>query len=202
MKITPFAFLLSGFLLATILSGCKKDDDILPVSQYLKDMIQYKHGQIVRFVSTDNEEITAKLEVEESFEECTTCQPVEKRQVFEYILRNTANVDYPIVATLQIIDRAENEVFMTMFSPVSNFIAGRGFNFKTVDKTSEFFIDNKYYFFHKDITIGSTVYKNVLEINYEIDQVPEFEVSFLYYTKEKGIIKFGYKNGKSYILDN
>ncbi len=154
----------------------------------------------MKFISSDNQEITAKLEVVENIENCTTCQPTEKRQVLDYILRNTANVDYPVVANLQIIDRAENYIFMTMWSPVNNFMTGRGFDFKTVNKTSEFFVDDKYYFFHDKITIGPRSYNDVLEINYALDQVPEYEVSYLYYSKEKGIIKFGYKNGKSYWL--
>lgn len=201
MKIAPLTLINYISLLIVLLTGCKKENDVLPVSQYLKSMVPYKKDQLIKFASNDNEVITAKVEVEESIETCTTCQPNEKRQVFDYILRNTAEIDYRKVATLEIIDRAENYVFMTLYSPFHNFSSGIGFDFKTVSHTSQFFVDNERYFSHKTIKIGNKSYNDVLEINYTLySNINENDLVILYYSKENGILKFEYKNGKSYQL--
>jgi hypothetical protein len=86
-------------------------------------------------------------------------------------------------------------------SPFHNFATGTGFDFETTDRTSQFFIDNGRYFFHESITLGNKQYKNVLEINYSLyANRREDDLVIVYYSKEKGIIKFEYKNGKSYQL--
>ena len=201
MRIHYLKLLVYGFVFAIIFGGCKKDKDLLPVSDYLKKMIPYKKGQIIKFVSTDNETITAKVEIEEGIEQCTTCEPAEKRQVFDFVLRNTATVDYTKVATMEIIDRAENYVFMTIYSPLGNFMNGTGFDFQTVNKTPQFFADNQRYFLRDNVTIGSKRYTNVLEINYNVyNNLRENDLAIVYYSKEKGILKFEYKNGKAYQL--
>jgi hypothetical protein len=165
-------------------------------------MIPYRQGQIVKFASDGNEVITARIEVEQSIENCTACQPSEKREVLRFILRNTANVEYDKVATLEIIDRAENEVFLTLYSPKADFISGIGFDFKTINRTPDFFTDNNVYFLHKEITIGSALYRNVLEINYSVYQNQMNYLPYaLEYSREKGIIRFRYEDGKTYTLE-
>ena len=186
-----------------VLEGFKKGDDIIRVSKYLKDMIPYRQGQIVKFVSDGNEVIIARVEIEQSIENCTACQPKEKREVLRFILRNTANVEYDKVAVLEIIDRAENLVFLTLYSPKADFISGMGFDVKTINRTSDFFTDNNVYFFHNEIFIGPTLYRNVLEINYSVypNQMNYLPYA-LEYSREKGIIRFRYEDGKTYTLEN
>ena len=186
-------------ILLTTLFSCSKDSEIIPVSSYLRKMIPYQNGQLVNFRGNDGQLIQTRVEVEEKIEACTTCQPNEKRQVIDVTLRNLANVDYTKVATMEIIDRAENYVFMTIWSPVANFFSGHGVDFKTVNKTSKFFADNERYILHQSIILGSKTYIHVLEIRFNPwEQTNSFDLEKLYYSKEAGIIQFAYNNGKSY----
>ena len=183
------------FLLFLVVS-CRKDKiPTLPASPELKKMLPYQNGQIVRFASTQGRVVeavvTTKMGVVKK-SACATCDVEVYEEYMECIF--TAGTR-PFVQMS--VDNRPN-VFMTISSPEDNYQIGGGFDFATIEGTSQPSCTAPRQACLDSVVLNGKTYPKVLEVISGANG--SSQLTKAYYTVNKGLLAFAYGNGNTYLL--
>ena len=186
------------FFLSFVLS-CRKDlgpgIPTLYVPESLKQMLPYKNGQIIRYISTSGHLIEASISMETKIWEksnCIGCTPYEREETIGYEFLVGTN---PFVR-LSIDTRPI--IFMSIFSPVDNYQIGGGFDFNTVPGVPQPACSGPRQYCLPSVTLNGNTYTNVLVATNGTTAAKD--ITKAYYIISKGLIGFEYGNGYTYSL--
>ena len=180
--------------LALIASSCTKERiDITYVPSYLKQMLPYTHGQVIRFIDTNGQTIEALISKRTDFvnkASCANCDPYAKEEYIEY----TFSVGIHSFISLSVDNRPF--LFMSILSPYDNYKIGGGFNFEVEAGISQPLCNGSRQTCLASITLNGKTYSDVLEV---ISGATEMnQLTKAYYTVNKGLIGFVYGNGMAF----
>jgi hypothetical protein len=194
---TIVSFCLISFLILT--ASCKKDkekDITIFVPAYLKQMLPYTNGQIIRYTKGSGSPVEATVSVTTDFSlhaSCASCAPYSRE---EYI---TYDFNVGTLRFMQLgIDNRPN-IFMSIMSPEHNFQIGGGFDFLTETGIAQPICNGPRQTCIPSIILNGKTYLNVLEIS---NGNPPFnQINKAYYTVSQGLIGFVYGSGLTYSLE-
>lgn len=183
----------------SLTSSCHKDlGPDIPISyipESLKQMLPYKKGQIIRYISTSAHLIEASISMQTTIVEkhnCQSCPAYEKEEIISYeFLVGTKPFVRLSIDTRPII-------FMSILSPVDNYQIGGGFDFNTMPGIPQPACTGQRQYCLPSITLNGTTYTNVLVSTN--GPTAGHVLSKAYYITSKGLIGFEYGNGYTYSL--
>lgn len=185
------------FLLFLVVA-CRKDKiPTLQASPELKKMLPYHNGQIVRYASTQGRVVeavvTAKTGVIKK-SACANCDAYIYEEYMECVF-TAINVSRPFVH-MSVDNRPT--VFMTIHSPEDNYQVGGGFDFTTIEGTSQPSCTAPRQTCLDSLVLNGKTYSKVLEVISGANG--STQLTKAYYTVNKGLLGFTYGNGNTYLL--
>jgi hypothetical protein len=123
------------FLLC-FMAACSKKEQVqtLFLSDQLKQMLPYGNGQVVRFSNGQGTTIEAAVNVKRGTTKKSACANCDAYIYEEFMEVNMTVGSKPFV-TMSVDNRPI--VFMSIFSPEDNYQIGAGFDFATIEGTSQ-----------------------------------------------------------------
>lgn len=185
------------FLILT--ATCKKNNekDInIYVPAYLKQMLPYTNGQVIRYTKGSGSPIQATVTIETAFSlhsSCPACPPYSNEEYITYYFK----VGNSPFVTLVIDNRPI--IFMSIMSPEHNFQIGGGFDFATEIGIAQPVCTGPRQTCIPSKTLNGKTYLNVLEISNSTPPIDQIHKA--YYTVSQGLIGFVYGNGITYSLE-
>ncbi|MEO0469150.1 MAG: hypothetical protein AAF206_05980 [Bacteroidota bacterium] len=193
-------FILTGIF---FLFSCGKNE-IEPtlVPAYLTEMIPYTDDMEFVFASDKGDTVYVGIEISSKIEDislCAGCEVSFREEVIEYTLIDQDNATYPRFANLELIERAENQIFFSVFSPLDNNEIGYGFDIYTQSQTSEYACSNLQECLNF-IEVNGKMYTDVVRIRTAPIQASQNEIDNVVYSKEIGLLQLTYQDGTTYGL--
>ncbi len=193
-----YAYLL---LLFITMHACKKDciekaDEFIPVKPEMRNSIPYQDGQVVNFNRSGeiysfvvNVKLDTATYATYICRECCTDTLFEKQESFLVELYDSIHY---VRFTLNTNGGDQNKMYLNVNPFTNDYVIGSDVYY-SLKSDGSFNCDfNPLYsgygtVCHETITLGSTLYHNVAEINHE--SVWRYDVQKVYYSQEKGILR-------------
>lgn len=185
--------LLLSLSITSLLYSCKKDNKV-PLTQvpaWLKQMVPYQPGQVIRFDNGTGGIISATVEKTTLISEQSGCAgcPVSKRvEYFEYYIKAGSN------RFIELIIDYRPVVFLRIWSPADNYQVGSGLDFQVIDGQTQFDCNGPRQSCLPSITLNGTTFNDVLETR----NTGSPNIVKAYYTIAQGVVGFAYANGATY----
>ncbi len=187
------------FILCLLAACSKKEQDLqtLFLSDQLKQMLPYGNGQTVKFTSNQGATIEAAVNVKRGTTKKSACATCEAYVYEEFMEINMTVGGKPFI-NMSVDSRPI--VFLSIFSPEDNYQIGAGFDFATIEGTSQPSCNAPRQMCFDSLAIGGTyTYNRVLEISNGVSNSSN-QLTRAYYTVNRGVIGFAYGNGITYRL--
>lgn len=183
------------FLLFLVVA-CRKDKiPTLPASPELKKMLPYSNGQIVRYASTQGRVVEAVVAAKMGVTKksaCATCDAY----VYEEYMQCIFTVGTKSFVQMSVDNRPH--VFMSISSPEDNYQIGGGFDFDTIEGTSQPSCTAPRQACLDSVVLNGKTYSKVLEVISGANG--STQLTKAYYSVNKGLLGFAYGNGNTYLL--
>lgn len=184
------------FLLC-LMAACSKKEQVqtLRLSAELRRMLPYVDGQTVSFTNGQGTTIEAKVNVKKGTTKKSACNNCEE-YVYEEFMECNMTVGGKQFVQMSVDSRPL--VFMSIYSPEDNYQVGAGFDFATIEGTSQPSCNAPRQTCLDSVSVGGgTTYNRVLEITNGVGNSSNQLVK-AYYTVNRGLVGFSYGNGITY----
>ena len=186
------------FLLLT--SSCHKDlGPEIPISYVpgsLKQMLPYKNGQVIRYISNSGHLIEASISIQTIIMDkhrCQGCPVYEREEIITYTFSAATGT------FIQITVDTRPFIFIKIFSPVDNYISFRDFTINTIDGVPQPACNQPRHSCVPVITLNGTTYTDVL-IRTTDGGLAAKDIIKAYHSSSKGLVGFEYGDGTIYSL--
>jgi hypothetical protein len=190
---------LYALLLLCLMAACSKKEQVqtLFLSDQLRQMVPYGNGQVVRFTNGQGTTIEAAVNVKRGTTKKSACATCEAYVYEEFMEVNMTVGGKPFV-NMSVDSRPI--VFMSIFSPEDNYQIGAGFDFATIEGTSQPSCNAPRQTCFDSLSIGGGMtYNRILEISNGVSNSSS-QLTKAYYTVSRGLVGFAYGNGITYRL--
>lgn len=191
--------ILSCVLLLCLVFACSKKEQVqtLLLPEQKLQMLPYTNGQTVRFTSNQGATIEAVVNVKKGTVKKTSCNNCTD-YIYEEFMEVSMAVGNKQFVTMSVDSRPV--VFMSIYSPEDNYQIGAGFDFATIEGTSQPSCNAPRQECLDSLALdGGITFSRVLEISNGVTNSSN-QLAKAYYTVNRGLVGFSYGNGITYQL--
>jgi hypothetical protein len=187
------------FFLLIILSTstCNKKDELPPVPGYLKRLLPYKNGQVVHFSNGVGHTIAVKADVASGIHSevaCLNCEPELYTGMIHVSLRDvTVNKS---LASLSVNTRPF--VSVTIYSPLHDYTNGNDFTMQATTDATQLPCNVRQQTCQDEVTLNGKKFSQVTVVSGYSPNNDQVDKSF--YTVQKGLVGFMYRDGRTFNL--
>jgi len=184
----------------SLTSSCHKDlGPDIPASyvpESLKQMLPYKNGQVIRFISSSGHLIEASISIQSTIVEkhnCQSCPVYEREEIISYTFSAGTRT------FVQVTVDTRPFLFIRIFSPADNYVSFRDFTFDIMPGVSQAVCNLPRQSCVSSVTLNGTTYTNV-SVRLTDGGLAANDIIKAYHTTAKGLVGFEYGNGNIYSL--
>lgn len=193
MKIYSLLTVLSFLFMA---GSCKKEKTpSMFVPEYLKKMLPYRNGQVVRYANPFGRSVEATVAINSRIikkANCPSCDASVLEETIGYVFTSGGKTFVNIS-----IDTRPH-IFMSIYSFIDNFQVGAGFDFETMEDVPQPSCNAPRQSCLSSVMLNGNWYTDVLQVISGASG--DAQLTKAYYTVSKGLIGFAYGSGITYTL--